>query len=99
MIAAVWPAITVIAFVVLVAIWALLTGALELMAAFRLEFIDGRGWLAFGGVISLIFGALLIIGPMSGAVAPTWWLGAYALIFGVSLIEFGFKLEARLDGP
>ncbi len=97
-VAVAWPAITVLAFVVLVAVWAIFTGALELTAAFRLGTADGRGWLIFGGVVSLLYGALLIIAPMIGAVVLTWWLGAYALIFGVSLVVLAFKLKAKRDG-
>jgi uncharacterized membrane protein HdeD (DUF308 family) len=96
-IAVLWPGITVVAFVFLVAFWAILTGVLELAAAFRLEFIDGRGWLIFGGVVSVLYGALLIVAPMIGAVVLTWWLGAYALVFGVSLVVLAFKLHARLE--
>jgi uncharacterized membrane protein HdeD (DUF308 family) len=96
-IAVLWPGITVVAFVFLVAFWAILTGVLELAAAFRLEFIDGRGWLIFGGVVSVLYGALLIVAPMIGAVVLTWWLGAYALVFGVCLVVLAFKLRARLD--
>jgi len=96
-IAVFWPGITVVAFVLLVAFWAILTGVLELMAAFRLDFIDGRGWLIFGGIVSLLYGALLIIAPMVGAVVLTWWLGAYALVFGVCLVVLAFKLHGRLE--
>jgi len=96
-IAVLWPGITVVAFVFLVAFWAILTGVLELAAAFRLEFIDGRGWLIFGGIVSVLYGALLIVAPMIGAVVLTWWLGAYALVFGVCLVVLAFKLRARLD--
>ncbi len=96
-IAVLWPGITVIAFVLLVAVWAILTGALELAAAFRLGTEDGRWWLVVGGLVSLAYGALLVIAPMIGAVVLTWWLGAYALIFGVSLVVLAFKLKARLD--
>ena len=96
-IAVLWPGITVVAFVFLVAFWAILTGVLELAAAFRLEFIDGRGWLIFGGLVSVLYGALLIVTPMIGAVVLTWWLGAYALVFGVCLVVLAFKLRARLD--
>ena len=95
-IAALWPGITVIAFVLLVAAWAILTGALELAAAFRLGVEDGRWWLVLGGLASLLYGALLIIAPMIGAVVLTWWLGAYALVFGVALVVLAFKLDARL---
>lgn len=96
-IAVLWPGITVVAFVFLVAFWALFTGILELMAAFRLDFIDGRGWLIFGGIVSILYGALLIVAPMIGAVVLTWWLGAYALVFGVCLVVLAFKLRARLE--
>ena len=96
-VAVLWPGMTVVAFVFLVAFWAILTGVLELMAAFRLDFIDGRGWLIFGGVVSVLYGALLIVAPMIGAVVLTWWLGAYALVFGVSLVVLAFKLHARLE--
>ncbi len=96
-IAVLWPGITVLAFVLLLAVWAILTGALELAAAFRLGNEDGRWWLVGGGLVSLVYGALLVIAPLIGAVALTWWLGAYALIFGVSLVVFAFKLKAQLD--
>jgi uncharacterized membrane protein HdeD (DUF308 family) len=97
-VAVLWPGITVLAFVLLVAFWAILTGILELVAAFRLEMHDGRGWLVFGGLVSLVYGVLLIVAPMIGAVVLTWWLGAYALLFGVSLIVLAFRLRARLEG-
>ena len=42
---------------------------------------------------------MLIVAPIIGAVVLTWWLGAYALVFGVSLIVLAFKLRARLDKP
>jgi uncharacterized membrane protein HdeD (DUF308 family) len=95
-VAVLWPGITVVAFVFLIAFWAILTGILELVAAFRLEFIDGRGWLIFGGIVSVLYGALLIVAPLAGAVVLTWWLGAYALVFGVCLVVLAFRLRARL---
>ncbi len=96
-IAVLWPGITVIAFVLLIAAWAILSGALMLGAAFRLESGDGRWWLVLGGLVSLIYGALLVAAPMIGAVVLTWWLGAYALVFGVALIVLAFKLKGRLE--
>jgi uncharacterized membrane protein HdeD (DUF308 family) len=96
-IAVLWPGITVVAFVLLVAVWAILTGALELAAAFRLGTKDGRWWPVVGGLVSLVYGALLVVAPLIGAVVLTWWLGAYALIFGVALVVLAFKLKARLD--
>ncbi len=95
-IAVFWPGITVVAFVLLVAAWAIVTGGLMLWAAFRLDTDSGRWWLALGGIISLAYGVLLIVAPLIGALVLTWWLGAYALIFGVALLVLAFRLRARL---
>jgi uncharacterized membrane protein HdeD (DUF308 family) len=95
-IAFLWPAITVFAFVMLMAAWALITGGLMLSAAFQNK-PKGWGWLAFGGVSSIIFGILLVIAPFIGAVVLTWWLGSYALVFGVMLLVFGFKLRSIVE--
>jgi uncharacterized membrane protein HdeD (DUF308 family) len=94
-IAFLWPGITVVAFVLLVAAWAILTGGLMLTAAFRLNIDHGRWWLALGGIVSIVYGALLIVAPLVGALVLTWWLGAYALIFGATLIVLAFRLRAR----
>jgi uncharacterized membrane protein HdeD (DUF308 family) len=55
----------------------------------------GRWWLILGGLLSIAFGVLLIIAPLIGAVVLTWWIGAYAIAFGVALIIFSFKLRSR----
>jgi uncharacterized membrane protein HdeD (DUF308 family) len=96
-IAVLLPGLTVVAFVLLIAFWALLSGGLMLGAAFRLKVDHGRGWLIFGGIVSIIYGVLLVIAPLVGAIVLTWWLGAYALIFGLALLILAFKLRARRD--
>lgn len=93
--AVLWPGLTVIAFVLMVAAWALITGVLMTIAAFRLDGAHGRWWLALGGIASVIYGGLLIVAPLIGALVLTWWIGAYALIFGIALIVLAFKLRGR----
>jgi uncharacterized membrane protein HdeD (DUF308 family) len=90
-----WPSITVLAFVLLVGAWAIVTGALMTAAGFRLAVSHGRWWLVLGGVLSLAYGTLLVITPLIGAIVLTWWLGAYALVFGIALVIFSFKLRSR----
>jgi uncharacterized membrane protein HdeD (DUF308 family) len=90
-----WPGLTVVAFVWLIAAWAIVTGGLITAAGFRLNMDHGRWWLILGGLLSLAFGVLLIIAPLIGAVVLTWWLGAYALVFGIALVIFSFKLRSR----
>jgi uncharacterized membrane protein HdeD (DUF308 family) len=90
-----WPGITVLAFVLLVAAWAIVTGTLMTAAGFRLNVDHGRWWLVLGGLLSLAYGALLIITPLIGAIVLTWWLGAYAIAFGIALVIFSLKLRSR----
>ena len=90
-----WPGLTVVAFVWLVAAWAIVTGGLMTAAGFRLNIDHGRWWMVLGGLLSLAYGTLLIITPLIGAIVLTWWLGAYALVFGVALVILSFKLRSR----
>ena len=89
-----WPGLTVIAFVWLIAAWAIVTGGLMTAAGFRLNIDHGRWWLILGGLLSLAFGVLLIVTPLIGAVVLTWWIGAYAVAFGIALVIFSFKLRS-----
>ena len=93
-IALLWPAITAAAFVILVGVWAILTGGLMLSAAFRLGLDHGRWWMAAGGLVSVLYGILLFASPLVGALVLTWWLGAYALIFGCALLGLAWRLRA-----
>lgn len=90
-----WPGLTVLVFVLLVAAWAIVTGALMTAAGFRLNIDHGRWWLVLGGLLSIAYGALLVATPLIGAIVLTWWMGAYALVFGIALITFSFKLRSR----
>lgn len=90
-----WPGLTVLAFVLLVASWAIVTGVSMTAAAFRLNIEHGRWWLVLGGLLSLAYGALLILTPLVGAIVLTWWMGAYALAFGIALVIFSFRLRSR----
>jgi uncharacterized membrane protein HdeD (DUF308 family) len=92
-VAVLWPGLTVLAFVILLAAWTIVSGCLQLAAAFRVD--EGRWWLALGGIASLVFGALLIAAPLVGAVVLTWWIGAWAIVFGAFLLVAAFRLRSR----
>jgi uncharacterized membrane protein HdeD (DUF308 family) len=94
-VAVLWPGITVLAFVLLLAAWALISGGLQIAAAFRV--ISGRWWLVFGGMVSIVYGALLVVAPLIGALVLTWWMGAWAIVFGALLIMAAFRLRSSRD--
>jgi uncharacterized membrane protein HdeD (DUF308 family) len=90
-----WPAITAMVLVYLIAFWAILTGLLEIVAGIRLrEVIANEMLLILMGVISTLFGILIIIFPGAGALAIIIWIGAYALVFGIILIALAFRLRS-----
>jgi uncharacterized membrane protein HdeD (DUF308 family) len=95
LVAALFPTGAVLAFVLVTALWALVTGGLMLASAVMLRRQHGRFWLALGGLVSILWGVLLAIAPIASAVALTWWLGAYAITFGAVLIGLGLKLRRQ----
>jgi uncharacterized membrane protein HdeD (DUF308 family) len=98
LIALLLPGAAVLAFVLLMAAWALVSGGLMVVAALRLHATHGRWWLALGGVASLIWGVLLVAAPLVGAVVLAWWLGIYAIIFGFALLACGWRLRGQHSG-
>src|SRR5256885_6747545 len=78
-VALVWPSITALAFVYLLAAWAILTGILELVAPLAFPMSGGRAVLSvLAGVVSVIFGILIAAQPSSGLLAVVWLIGGYA---------------------
>jgi uncharacterized membrane protein HdeD (DUF308 family) len=94
-VAFVWPGITALAMVYLIATWAVATGILEIIAAVELrKLIDNEWLLGLGGVASVAFGVVMALQPQAGALALIWLIGGYALVFGVLLLALGFRLRA-----
>jgi uncharacterized membrane protein HdeD (DUF308 family) len=90
----VWPGITAVALLYLIAVWALVTGVLELIAGVHLRGHLASEWmLLLGGAASIVFGILLIVHPFVGALAVLWLIGIYAIVFGVLLLLLAFRLR------
>ena len=90
----VWPGLTALVLLYIIAAWALITGVLELIAAFRLRrAIRDEWWLVLGGVASLLFGVVLLAAPAAGALALVWLIAAYAIVFGVLMVALALRLH------
>jgi uncharacterized membrane protein HdeD (DUF308 family) len=77
-----------------ISLWAIVGGVTRVALAIRLrEEIQGEGWLALSGLISIVFGFLILSQPAEGALAVIWMIGAWALVVGVTLVLFAFKVR------
>ena len=89
-----WPGITALALLWVIAFWAVLTGILEITAAFGLPAPTGDRWLlGLAGVVSTAFGVLLVTQPGAGLLTLVWLLGFYGVFYGVLAVIASFKLR------
>lgn len=90
----IWPGLTALVLLYIIAAWALITGVLELIAAVRLRRqVRDEWWLVLGGIASVVFGVLMLAMPAAGALAVVWLIAAYAIVFGVLLIGLAVRLH------
>lgn len=93
-----WPGLTGLALLYVIALWALITGVFEVIAAYELrKEIDNEWILALSGILSVVFGLMLLLFPFSGVLAVVWIIAIYAILFGVMQISLGFRLRNYSD--
>jgi uncharacterized membrane protein HdeD (DUF308 family) len=89
------PDVTATALVYLIAAFAIVRGGSEIAAAITLrQVIQNALLLGVSGVLSVVFGVLLIASPSSGALAVLWIIGFYALLIGAMYVYLGFRLRS-----
>src|SRR5689334_9357514 len=67
-----WPGLTVLVFVTLLGLWALVSGGFLLAASFKVEHDHGRWWMLLGALASIVYGGVLLLAPLIGALVLTW---------------------------
>jgi uncharacterized membrane protein HdeD (DUF308 family) len=93
-----WPGLTALALVYLIAAWAIVRGVFEVIAAIHLRRELEHEWLlAASGALSILLGIFLVASPGAGALALLWAIGAMAIIVGVLMIVLGFRLKGMKD--
>ncbi len=91
------PALTVLALLYLVSVWAAFTGALRIVAAIRLRrHVEGEWVLLVNGVLSVLFALLVVLRPALALVTLAWLIGGYALLFGVMALGLALHLRRGL---
>ncbi|WP_406312755.1 HdeD family acid-resistance protein [Streptosporangium sp. NBC_01639] len=91
----VWPGMTALALLFVIASWAVVTGIVEIVAAIRLrKEMTGEWMFIVSGVLSVLFGILLFVWPASGALAVVWLIATMAIVYGVALVVLAFRVKA-----
>lgn len=94
-VAFVWPAVTALALLFVIAFWAFLSGLTYLAAAWRLRKEITNEWLlALTGVASIVLAVVLLVQPATGAVALVFTIGVFAVVWGVLSIGLGIRMRS-----
>lgn len=92
------PGVTEIVIVIYLAVWAIFSGISKIAIAIQLrKEIEGEGWLIFAGILSVLFGLILIYNPLIGLAAIMLMLAVFLIMIGLMLVVLGFKVK-KLKG-
>jgi len=91
---AVWPGITAVVLLLFIAFWAIASGIMQIVGAIKLrKEIDDEWLLIASGVLSVLFGCLLVFQPGAGALALVLVIGSFAILYGILLVMFSLRLR------
>jgi uncharacterized membrane protein HdeD (DUF308 family) len=96
LVALLWPGLTSIGLVYVIAVWAVATGVLKILTAILLRAEVQNGWILAGsGALSALFGILLVALSRSDVPFLAPFIGGFAVVVGLALIVFAFRLRER----
>jgi uncharacterized membrane protein HdeD (DUF308 family) len=89
-----WPGITAIVLLYIIAFWAIFVGVFEIVTAIKLrKEIENEWLLIVSGVGIVLLGLLLLFNPGAGALSVVWMIGTVAILFGLLLLGLAFRLR------
>ena len=89
-----WPGLTLLVLLTIIAASAIVRGVFEIIAAIRLrKVIDDEWILGLSGLMSIIFGGLIMYRPDVGLVAIALLIGAYMVALGILAIALSLRLR------
>jgi uncharacterized membrane protein HdeD (DUF308 family) len=93
-IAFLWPDITAVALLWVIAFWAIATGVMEMFLAVRFRKEITNEWLwVLSGVLSIVLGLVLVFQPAAGALGVVTTIGAFSIAWGGILVALAFKVR------
>jgi uncharacterized membrane protein HdeD (DUF308 family) len=91
-----WPDRTALILLIFIGAWAVVRGLFEIVGALSVRrHMENEWMLIAAGALSVLFGAVVLIAPGAGALALLWLIGAYAIVFGLMMVGFAFRLRTH----
>jgi uncharacterized membrane protein HdeD (DUF308 family) len=89
------PGPTAVGSLFVVSAFAVVSGVLHIVAGVQMRHEAPGEWvLILSGILTTVFGVLMVLLPWAGLLSLIWLIGAYSLFFGLLLLFFGFRLRA-----
>jgi len=93
-----YPGITALSLLYVIAFWAIATGIFEILVAIKLrQQMSHEGMLILSGILSVAFGVLAIMRPGAGALSIVWLIGTYAVLWGILLLTVAFRVKGGVS--
>jgi uncharacterized membrane protein HdeD (DUF308 family) len=88
------PGETAVVLLVIIAIWAIVAGVVQIIGGIALRSAMPHAWfLIVTGALTLILGVVLLFDPGAGALALVTTIAIFAIVWGISLIMMSFRLR------
>jgi uncharacterized membrane protein HdeD (DUF308 family) len=88
------PPVSMMAFILLVALEAIVLGVFLIMLGYKVRATTEREWLLYlAGALSVLFGVLVIFKPGFGGLSVIWMIASWALLLGILKVMFAFKVK------
>src|SRR5258708_5203543 len=91
--------VTLLALALLLGIFWVVNGAVELFTALSHREMPSRGWTAFMGVLSIVAGIIVLAYPGISLVTLAIVLSIWLLFFGIMQITVALRLRSLRHGP
>jgi uncharacterized membrane protein HdeD (DUF308 family) len=86
--------LTIAALALLLGIFWIVNGAVEVFAALSHRGMQGRGWTIFMGLLSVVAGIVVLVYPAISLATLALVLGFWLLVFGIMEIVLAFRLRS-----
>lgn len=93
-----WPGISALSLLYVVALYFIFTGILQVISSIALSRAFRGEWLyVISGIISVIVGVLLMLRPLTGAIAMAQTIGIFAIAYGILIGVLALKLQGTIS--